>query len=208
MLRRRKRKPGSPPRWRGAPYLCNLRRRGHGITPALAGSTLRTATSTTAWRDHPRVGGEHRSSRFPLNTGWGSPPRWRGAREAVDNCLSAPGITPALAGSTVRGGLNNRFHKDHPRVGGEHDSVTWSPELGRGSPPRWRGAQPMLPISVPAIGITPALAGSTWYKQRLVLGHWDHPRVGGEHLHCIIHQRLYVGSPPRWRGALAVQQYG
>ena len=45
------------------------------------------------------------------------------------------------------------------------------------------------------------MAGSTWYKQRLVLGHWDHPRVGGEHWQYNNMDERQSGSPPRWRGA-------
>ncbi len=80
----------------------------NGITPALAGSTCASITSTSTGTDHPRAGGEHLSASLPTGDGVGSPPRWRGARGLAGVYLTLGGITPALAGSTAQD--KDRFH--------------------------------------------------------------------------------------------------
>ena len=71
--------PGSPPHARGALSARYDRIRGPGITPACAGSTIKTHTSRPDNRDHPRMRGEHRSPDGSLREYQGSPPHARGA---------------------------------------------------------------------------------------------------------------------------------
>ena len=56
---------------------------GLRITPASAGSTPLTGSSTVNTKDHPRVGGEHPIVWTGAATGTGSPPRRRGAHFAT-----------------------------------------------------------------------------------------------------------------------------
>ena len=73
------------------------------------------------------------------------------------------------------------FHRDHPRVSGEHGWFTREENYGLGSPPRERGAPGQEHLTA---------------QQRL-----DHPRVSGEHSTPLRTAKGFAGSPPRERGA-------
>ena len=192
---------GSPPRWRGAHRVGPHHEVVVRITPALAGSTSSECCPVQGCRDHPRVGGEHHLMRWDKEIKSGSPPRWRGARNASAKRHGVPGITPALAGSTTRCRVPVPVEPDHPRVGGEHSLVLSSRMDAQGSPPRWRGARSVHGHRFIPMGITPALAGSTIHHPRGQCRFQDHPRVGGEHRYDAEEAYSRAGSPPRWRGA-------
>ena len=71
--------PGSSPRMRGALRFRFLLFWRVGIIPAYAGSTLSGRSSCVARGDHPRVCGEHVSSKPQRKIPSGSSPRMRGA---------------------------------------------------------------------------------------------------------------------------------
>ena len=54
-----RRRAGSSPHTRGAPYPDWQQNYSKRIIPAYAGSTLRAAEDTTKFKDHPRIRGEH-----------------------------------------------------------------------------------------------------------------------------------------------------
>ena len=172
---------GSSPRWRGA-LARDLDAELHGgIIPALAGSTRQSHQWMCRRSDHPRVGGEHGSRPKRVINWYGSSPRWRGAPSAWVDKHNRQRIIPALAGSTRGAGRQVGLLPDHPRVGGEHRSMSLSSSGSAGSSPRWRGAlrQPLRTCG--AVGIIPALAGSTSGRPLCAERLADHPRVGGEH---------------------------
>jgi len=193
---------GSSPRWRGAPSQDGAGHSDGGLIPALAGSTAALVHRRGGGRAHPRVGGEHDTFSAVLNGTMGSSPRWRGAPYGSVHALGYGGLIPALAGSTaptmqdasVELGLIPALAGSttwswmprtrlgaHPRVGGEHKVLwqwcTWS----EGSSPRWRGALGRPRAQVRAVGLIPALAGSTRWSPRPRPRTRAHPRVGGEH---------------------------
>ena len=173
--------PGSSPRWRGAQLPPCAGDQVPGIIPALAGSTGRSACGSGSGRDHPRVGGEHPSIEDLVASMGGSSPRWRGARPGAREPRCAVGIIPALAGSTVMGPPSSPWRRDHPRVGGKHQSQFGRVAARRGSSPRWRGAHHLEPATRSENRIIPALAGSTDPRRPTPPRRLDHPRVGGEH---------------------------
>ena len=71
------------------------------------------------------------------------------------------GIIPAYAGSTTSGWTGTRTWEDHPRVCGEHSTLTVMDFEISGSSPRMRGARHIEPDARIAVGIIPAYAGST-----------------------------------------------
>ena len=95
---------GSSPHVRGARSVNFFYFRRVGIIPACAGSTSRASCSTPFARDHPRMCGEHALGNPNAKTFEGSSPHVRGARLLPRNLRSPPGIIPACAGSTDRGG--------------------------------------------------------------------------------------------------------
>ena len=119
------------------------------------------------------------------------PDDWRGN--------ASVGIIPAYAGNTCRWRRRSPPGRDHPRVCGEHQHVRYILAVRLGSSPRMRGTLPSRTISsrgssprmrgtpivdsevVYELGIIPAYAGNTIYRNATSISKRDHPRVCGEH---------------------------
>ena len=196
---------GSSPHTRGA--------RGHNdrprpfprIIPAYAGSTLPRRAPAAEWWDHPRIRGEHCCDRVPLSIHFGSSPHTRGARRRERLQVAARRIIPAYAGSTISWSSQPPEAADHPRIRGEHDSLSMEKFRARGSSPHTRGA---LRNSVPhgrSRGIIPAYAGSTTGRTGWRPLVRDHPRIRGEHPRALMVGPRGRGSSPHTRGARADQ---
>ena len=130
----------------------------------------------------------------------GSPPRARGRRDGNETVGHAKGLTPACAGTSP--GRSSRRSPTgltpacagtsipaaprtcprwaHPRVRGDVRRAASSVSAARGSPPRARGRRLRVSRLDRLQGLTPACAGTSWYKH-------TGSDVGG-------------GSPPRARG--------
>ena len=172
-----------------------------GIIPAYAGSTTTDDSLKGAFRDHPRVCGEHLAPGHAERNQTGSSPRMRGALRHLDRHGLAVGIIPAYAGSTNCSRFLTRWHWDHPRVCGEHSPTCASPRRAAGSSPRMRGALAHLVLQSALFGIIPAYAGSTWNVVITASYGRDHPRVCGEHQRFEPAHARSTGSSPRMRGA-------
>ncbi len=172
---------GSSPRMRGAHFHHGFYRVGVGIIPAYAGSTEPSWPRASAWRDHPRVCGEHASSVAHDSVSFGSSPRMRGAPLCVRERQVVHGIIPAYAGSTKMLLTFTTPPRDHPRVCGEHLRARLKPSCRVGSSPRMRGAP--NPVSASDLRVR------------------DHPRVCGEHTTGDQGAYRQWGSSPRMRGA-------
>ena len=118
------------------------------------------------------------------------------------NYYALIGITPAPAGSTGTHRFCLSQSRDHPRACGEHFNAQRFLLGGRGSPPRLRGALQHMEEILTRLRITPAPAGSTGSRRRLVPAVQDHPRACGEHSRRLSRKYILLGSPPRLRGAL------
>ena len=132
-----------------------------GIIPACAGNTLTAIRVTRLTGDHPRVCGEHPSTRTVRAFTIGSSPRVRGTLEVVHLAGEYPGIIPACAGNTLIGRGALPRSGDHPRVCGEHPGgheVEWDRS---GSSPRVRGTPRQHDRARERRGIIPACAGNT-----------------------------------------------
>ena len=132
---------GSSPRVRGTLALPGGRRRLQRFIPACAGNT---PASDSRWRFqmvHPRVCGEHRSTRSCANAGDGSSPRVRGTRLRRRGVKPVRRFIPACAGNTTNRTRCSPRIAVHPRVCGEHYPI--GPVLYRpaGSSPRVRGTR-------------------------------------------------------------------
>ena len=173
-----------------------------GIIPAYAGNTTRPPWETGAFRDHPRVCGEHSLFLSAHFGSAGSSPRMRGTRVvSVVECTPI-GIIPAYAGNTVAMVESRILAQDHPRVCGEHYSSFSFFWVLVGSSPRMRGTPNSTLLSRSSRGIIPAYAGNTIFNHSLGLSYGDHPRVCGEHCARRIPVAIRTGSSPRMRGTL------
>ena len=171
-----------------------------GITPAYAGKSDINCYVAIFQRDHPRTCGEKRK---PARAGVfkkGSPPHMRGKVKPADRALNLVGITPAHAGksSCIRG--RSRRNRDHPRTCGEKLQKSCIVHFVRGSPPHMRGKAPELRARFHLLGITPAHAGKSLYRDERRAGNQDHPRTCGEKRRAALQSATSRGSPPHMRG--------
>ena len=129
----------------------------------------------------------------------------RGARRQCNKLAGCCGIIPAYAGSTLAPTCAAPCAWDHPRVCGEHPSVSHGVFKAEGSSPRMRGARYDHPTPRPLHRIIPAYAGSTCWNEYTPITSRDHPRVCGEHTEKATRHYYAEGSSPRMRGALKRQ---
>ena len=172
---------GSSPLVRGARILTGCGFTRHGIIPASAGSTPRTAGFVLAWEDHPRLCGEHFEETVAELSSMGSSPLVRGARDREHSLYLWPGIIPACAGSTPDARTPVWRIRDHPRLCGEHCSGVSATGQRLGSSPLVRGARQGHERRRLQRGIIPACAGSTPFLTSSSALARDHPRLCGEH---------------------------
>ena len=132
----------------------------------------------------------------------GLPPSARGAQDAVNGLVSAPGPTPACAGSTGRRQASARDDRAYPRLRGEHSEARRRSLVHPGLPPPARGARCEIRERRPHPGPTPACAGSTTASLRRRWAQRAYPRLRGEHSGSAISYRSVCGLPPPARGAL------
>ena len=137
----------------------------------------------------------------------GLPPRVRGKEYLGGGRYHVNRITPACAGKSETALIDWRDGQDHPRVCGVKNIAAMLSYMGWGSPPRVRGKEGLAQQIVSFLRITPAYAG----KRRtiaLLRGHCeDHPRVCGEKVRLSVAGLYSVGSPPRVRGKVDLNDY-
>ena len=193
---------GSSPHTRGARSAGASTSVAGGIIPAYAGSTCGSPPTGRPAGDHPRIRGEHVRPFCHCRVWRGSSPHTRGAPSSWPTPTPPTRIIPAYAGSTIRSMLPILLASDHPRIRGEHRTLSATVPARGGSSPHTRGAlaEPARLCHRPRI--IPAYAGSTFAPgtpTRPSSGSsphtrgapgvcpWprkptrDHPRIRGEH---------------------------
>ena len=150
------------------------------ITPAHAGKTRNSHSSTFRSRDHPRACGENLDLKLREIDMKGSPPRMRGKQAVKLRDVRHAGITPAHAGKTCSVTPLRCGERDHPRACGENRASGAESGMRTGSPPRMRGKRLVLPRWRRRYGITPAHAGKTQTHINANVFSGDHPRACGE----------------------------
>ena len=91
----------------------------------------------------------------------GSSPLSRGILHDLNSARVRRGIIPALAGNTGTRYTSHPLGPDHPRSRGEYTTAPPRGTARFGSSPLSRGIPVLEIMSVPAVGIIPALAGNT-----------------------------------------------
>ena len=132
---------GSSPLARGALSAAEPVATDRGLIPARAGSTLRSRSSRTFRRAHPRSRGEHGRVHHVRRAG--------------------RGLIPARAGSTTSTDPSMGSTRAHPRSRGEHLPAMPSNGSPLGSSPLARGARDGGAGRCGDRGLIPARAGST-----------------------------------------------
>ena len=116
--------PGSSPHSRGTPTLEQLKASGLGIIPAFAGNTSVVCHGLHCRRDHPRIRGEHFSLPRSQLLAPGSSPHSRGTPKRAGYKDRSARIIPAFAGNTFWNNSEITVSKDHPRIRGEHKTIS------------------------------------------------------------------------------------
>ena len=132
-----------------------------GSSPRMRGTLRYVRKCPTPSRDHPRVCGEHKTQAKADLTGKGSSPRMRGTQAGSVIRIQMQGIIPAYAGNTPTRPRITNSARDHPRVCGEHTTLTPVGTGNPGSSPRMRGTQHARESTRRHVGIIPAYAGNT-----------------------------------------------
>ena len=114
-------------------------------------------------------------------------------------------ITPAYAGKSHFQCKTGSDAKDHPRLCGEKLAIQLHRFAVHGSPPPMRGKVVKLPCNCSIIGITPAYAGKSCFRNLITVDSRDPPRLCGEKDNNPILLFFKEGSPPPMRGKVAVQ---
>ena len=117
------------------------------------------------------------------------------------------GFIPAWAGNTVAAAVIVSRAAVHPRVGGEHASITIRVAARSGSSPRGRGTH-AIKQEIKLFGrFIPAWAGNTRACASKHSLPPVHPRVGGEHISTTPRISCGSGSSPRGRGTRACRRW-
>ena len=146
------------------------------------------------------MGGEKLVQQLHGIHGQGSPPHGRGKDLGEQPVKKKERITPAWAGKSHVLISEIFVVEDHPRMGGEKARCRSAWAASRGSPPHGRGKVPGLCEDLERVGITPAWAGKSALRCRMMLQSRDHPRMGGEKAALLNRRRTKRGSPPHGRG--------
>ena len=191
---------GSSPRARGTRNDIRGRFINVRFIPACAGNTAQIAAADIGRQVHPRVRGEHSPSTPDASAPHGSSPRARGTLSMRPIMRSLLRFIPACAGNTWRSHNRSATGAVHPRVRGEHVTVTVTNEQRNGSSPRARGTPGSVYLQPWCNRFIPACAGNTVRMHGCARLRAVHPRVRGEHTRAAIPLAIVRGSSPRARG--------
>jgi len=168
--------------------------------PACAGNTSMLWIFSVFMSVHPRMRGEHRSSRPKIAVSCGSSPHARGTRVKQRGYSLLMRFIPACAGNTRTRSSRPMCNTVHPRMRGEHVArcVVLAPR--HGSSPHARGTLARQAARAAYRRFIPACAGNTFFALLFFAAAAVHPRMRGEHLdgrHLSVDRN---GSSPHARG--------
>lgn len=190
-------KQGSPPRIRGARDFLGRTKSHNGNTPTYVGSTQHECSLAPSSKVHPRVCGEHRSSRREASLYMGSSPHMRGTPARPSPAVLVRRITPAYARNTNLAPWPLRHYDSPLTIRGtlfEHVGT----HMQCGPSPSMRGTRRYPAVAVE--GFTPAHAGNTRPRRLGASWRWVHPRTCGEYETIVTCFACGMGSPPHMRG--------
>ncbi len=191
---------GSSPRLRGTPVMVLSKPSMDRIIPAPAGNAAHGQATHSPLPDHPRACGERlRIYRSSIDR-YGSSPRLRGTRHAVQEKAQDGRIIPAPAGNASCATSARCNFSDHPRACGERRRMVCLDPMKLGSSPRLRGTRLHVGHRHVGIRIIPAPAGNACFGSSAVRCTPDHPRACGERDFQKNVELLSCGSSPRLRG--------
>ena len=151
--------------------------------------------------------GEHAFKLDCVRHGRGSSPRVRGTPTLSEYLILQLGFIPACAGNTSSSLVVMTFTTVHPRVCGEHDTISVPVLCSNGSSPRVRGTRCDTHPRFHGHRFIPACAGNTEGIAAADSVRTVHPRVCGELNQIMNLNTVLLGSSPRVRGTRIFKSY-
>ena len=172
------------------------------FSPACAGNTASSASSTPSLSVQPRMRGEHQLT-LKLKAGDdGSAPHARGTPPAIEYPGEIHRFSPACAGNTTRAARRPSRAPVQPRMRGEHLRPAAERAHSNGSAPHARGTPHASSWRVVPVRFSPACAGNTLLTLHNRHSPTVQPRMRGEHLAQRNDSAGFHGSAPHARGTL------
>ncbi len=193
-------KIGSSPPARGPRGLARLAAPVVRLIPACAGTTGQHPTGRRLPGAHPRLRGDHQTTKTCRSKNSGSSPPARGPQVSVSQVSSSQGLIPACAGTTERMSPSPAASWAHPRLRGDHSSDNCFLSSTRGSSPPARGPRSRRRPPPWRTRLIPACAGTTVPIEGGLVCARAHPRLRGDHLKRIPCACPISGSSPPARG--------
>ncbi len=159
---------GSPPPTRGTPASTSSASSPFRLTPAYAGNTPTPSHWQSILKAHPRLRGEHPIQRGAEHGRPGSPPPTRGTLRHSVQSAKVLRLTPAYAGNTQSAAKTRTACRAHPCLRGEHVLRRRLRLIRPGSPPPTRGTLHLGKVAIRALRLTPAYAGNTLIKSKVI----------------------------------------
>ena len=217
---------GSSPHTRGAPRRDEPAPGIRGIIPAYAGSTAvepappcgvlgssphtRGAPGIRGSRvprpvDHPRIRGEHRVRHGERRGNGGIIPAYAGSTIVLDNTNPLyKGSSPHTRGARRGSALVRDARGDHPRIRGEHVTLTTRRAGFDGIIPAYAGSTIAgTDATITKKGSSPHTRGARCVCGSHRLFARDHPRIRGEHTRPALSLRHVGGIIPAYAGSTA-----
>ena len=191
---------GSSPHGRGTCPSAGTKRIAKRGIPAWAGNIRRGRSSPPCRPGHPRMGGEHPTRKNTKRRCCGSSPHGRGTFCRHRRIRRRFRVIPAWAGNIRGQAAMPCVRTGHPRMGGEHRTMTAKTSIPGGSSPHGRGTLSGLVAFRTRERVIPAWAGNMAAITPRKAARTGHPRMGGEHIFGHHHQAHPYGSSPHGRG--------
>ena len=197
--------PGSSPLARGTRGTVRGAALGHRLIPARAGNTSPAPHPAFRLQAHPRSRGEHLKALIGGLKWCGLSPLARGTLSKRVQRRDRLGLIPACAGNMSLWFLLRCVPAAHPRSRGEHVVQQRRADNAVGSSLLARGTQLSLHQHCIHVGLIPARAGNTLWRNCWAPARAAHPRSRREHTKDPVVGVQAPGSSPIARGAREIQ---
>ena len=168
-----------------------------GSSPHTRGTPYVSPCSLLFARDHPRIRGEHGSRCRHQRPAAGIIPAYAGNTEIPGlSAVINSGSSPHTRGTRQSCHYQDCRYWDHPRIRGEHTSITNIAIKSLGIIPAYAGNTSHVILTARSSrGSSPHTRGTRWRCRSCPSRSWDHPCIRGEHAPA---QRGY----PHFRGII------
>ena len=181
---------------------CAIKYLWRGSSPHTRGTRTSYQQGLAAYRDHPRIRGEHDEPVQAALPDLGIIPAYAGNTEHPDARMKCPtGSSPHTRGTLLHGGVLSDSSGDHPRIRGEHLVFPFDFPFGIGIIPAYAGNTLRWEMhGVCPMGSSPHTRGTRSWPRSSSRWRRDHPRIRGEHQPETKKKEGFSGIIPAYAG--------